>query len=346
VAKLQFVQDQAKWDLRTIPIADIREASEALRSVDRSAEEYIELKDSIAKKGILMPVLVRELKDPETKKKVYQLVDGLQRFTACSELGMKNIPANVVDMEEGEVFEAQLIANAKRVETKNYQFARHMVIILGQNPTMTTTELAERLAVSKSWVDSHLHLAKLVPSIGELVDSGKIVGSNAIALAKLPPDEQLLHLEDAQTESPQTFVGKMADRLKQIKEANRKGRDASPPSFQQQPHLRKPAAIKAEFQQPTVAPAIVKAEGATDAVSGFLAGVAWCLQMDKPTVDAARQKWEDDRRKDEERKEQKKREKDELKRLAAEKAAEEIRNQEQGAEGTAAPEEAEVEAEV
>jgi ParB family transcriptional regulator, chromosome partitioning protein len=97
--------------LAHIPISKIRENPVALRSVNRTTEEYTGLVDSIRRSGVLNPVLVREVQDPDTKDIVYGLIDGLHRFTASQDAGQDTIPAQITSMEDAAVLEAQILAN-------------------------------------------------------------------------------------------------------------------------------------------------------------------------------------------------------------------------------------------
>src|SRR5688572_28749904 len=94
----------------TVPLNQIRENPVALRAVDKRRREYAELVESIRTKGILNPISVREVKDPETGKMVYSVIDGLHRFTAAGDAGLKEIPVYVKNMADAEVWEAQVVA--------------------------------------------------------------------------------------------------------------------------------------------------------------------------------------------------------------------------------------------
>lgn len=61
---------------------------------DKNTEEYEKVKDSIRKKGLRMPIVVRQLAMDS-----YEIIDGEQRYTACLELGFKK----VLIYNEGEV---------------------------------------------------------------------------------------------------------------------------------------------------------------------------------------------------------------------------------------------------
>lgn len=55
-----------------------------------------DLKDSIRKAGILVPVTVYENDDPSISEK-YVLLDGERRWRSATSLGLERIPANIVD---------------------------------------------------------------------------------------------------------------------------------------------------------------------------------------------------------------------------------------------------------
>jgi ParB/RepB/Spo0J family partition protein len=287
-SQFQFVPDQDKWDLRSIPLAEIREASDKLRDVDRGSSEWIQLKDSVKKAGILMPILVREIHDQTTGKTLFQLVDGLQRFTAMSELGATHIPANVVDFDNAEVFEAQLIANAKKVETKPNEFAKHIIHILDSNPLLTKEQLATRLNSSVGWIDKILGLKKLNQDLAPMVDEGKITAVNAINLAKLPPEDQIDMSDLAQTMGNVEFFERVKQRQSEISALARKGRDAGPAEWQPTPVLRRPSEVKKEYEKPMIASEVLAATGAKTPADGFRAGILWVLKMDPISIDQQR----------------------------------------------------------
>lgn len=286
---------EPKTKLKNIEIAKIRENPVALRSVNKQDEQYIGLVDSIRTNGVLMPILVREVRDPDTGEIHFGLVDGLQRFNASQDAGKTTIPANVVSLSDAEVLEAQIITNVHRVETRPVEYSQQLIRILAGNPTMTVKELAAKLSKGPSWVSERLGLVKLTAAIASLVDEGTINLSNAYALAKLPEDEQANFIERSMTMTPQEFVPTVNARVKEIRDARRQGRDPAPQEFVAVPHMQKLADLKGELENPTIGPVLVQQVGAKTPLDGFALGVAWALHMDPASIEAAR-------RKDEERK--------------------------------------------
>jgi ParB/RepB/Spo0J family partition protein len=308
--------------LKTIPLKDIRENPVALRSVNRQSEEYLGLVDSIRRNGILNPILVREIRDPETGSLVYGLIDGLHRYSGAQDAGLTEVPAQVRSMEDGEVLEAQILANIHKVETRPVEYAKQLTRILAQNPTMTASELASRLSKSPAWLSDRLGLTKLDEAIAKEVDDGKINLSNAYALAKLPKEEQANFFDRAMTMTPQEFVPTVTARVKELRDLKRQGKDTTPAGFVPVPHVRKIAELKDELEKPTVGPVLVSELGVKNPSDAFALGVKWALHMDPASIEAARQK--DEARKKELAEAKGKRERERLEKQAkdaADKAA-------------------------
>ena len=282
-------------ELKYVPLSQIREPDEALRKVDRTREEYLGLVESVKLKGIMNPINVREVKDPETGDVVYGLVDGLQRYSASKDAGLDAIPCHVTELEEGELIEAQIIANVHKIETRPVEYSKALIKVLEGNPMLTRTELANRLAKTTAWISERLGLLKLAEKVGDLVDEGKIGLSNAYALAKLPPEEQSDFVDRALTMSPQQFAPTVNARVKEIRAAKRKGRDVSPAEFQPVPMLRGRADLVAEMEKPQIGLSLVKTNKLTTAHEGFCMAVKWALNLDP--VSCEQQRAKDDERK-------------------------------------------------
>ncbi len=311
--------------LKHIPLKDIRESPVALRTVNRTSEKYLELVDSVRRDGVLNAILVREVIDPETKETVFGLIDGLHRFSASQDAGRDTIPAQVTSKNDGEVLEAQILANVHKVETRPVEYSEQLTRILAQKPTMNLAELAQLLSKSPAWLNDRLHLVKLNKDIAELVDDNKINLSNAYALAKLPPEEQPAYLDRAQTMSPQEFVPTAAQRVKEIKDAKRAGRAPASMEFVPVAHVRKIGELKDEMTSKAVARALVHELQINDPVAAFTKGVEWALHMDEASIAVARDKDAQRKKEDEEKKAKRDEERKKKKLEEAQAKAEELK---------------------
>jgi ParB family chromosome partitioning protein len=260
-------------DLRSIPLSAIRENPVALRSVNRTSEEYQGLVQSIREKGFLGAITVRARTDEETGQEYFELVDGLHRFSASKDADLEEINVDVVDLDQDEVLEAQIMANIHKVETKPVEYSKQLRTILARRPLMTEAELAKRLGKSSAWIKQRLGLNKIAnPEIQTLINEGKINLSNAYPLAKLPPEEQPNFVDRAMTLKPDEFVPQVNKRVKEIRDAKRKGKDAGPEEFQAHAYLQKAGDVKAEFDG--------FEHGLTTAQQGWDMAISWCLHMD------------------------------------------------------------------
>jgi len=312
-------QSRAKH-LLEVPMALVRKSDIALRGVNRKNEEFMNIVESVRRKGVLIPVLMRELRDPSNGTLTYSLIDGLQRYTASLDCGLTTIPAHVVEMDDAEALEAQIMTNANRVITKPAEYAKHLLRMLTRDPFMTMKTLATKVSQSESWVLQRLSLDKLLPKIQELVDNDKIGLTNAYALAKLPEDEQGLHVDAAMTEAPQTFVPRMKSRAKEIKEANKAGKDVNAPEFQPVQYMQKPADVKAELKSPSIGTHLLAKNGLTgaDAQSAWTLALNWVMHFDEDSKAEQQRNFETKKAKKDAEKAKLKEEKD---KEAAKKAA-------------------------
>ncbi len=96
---------------------------------------------------------------------------------------------------------------------------------------MTAAELSVKLGKSPTWVGQRLNLTKLDEKIQALVDDGTINLTNAIAMSKLPVEEQGTFVERAITMTPAEFTPTVNARIKEVRDAKRQGRDPNAGEF-------------------------------------------------------------------------------------------------------------------
>lgn len=277
-------------DLRTVKISEIRENPVALRGVDREAEAFGSLRDSIKSKGLLNPISVREKTD-EDGTVYYEIRDGLHRYSASCDAGLVEIPVQVVTFNEAETLEAQIVANICKVDTKPVEYTKGLQRMFTLNPTMTLADMAERVNQSPAWVSQRLNLLKLDPEVQKLVDDGKINVVNAHSLSKLPKEEQFNFLDSAMAMPSSEFGPTVNKRVKELREAARQGREAAGPAeFIPVARARNLGEVKAENDNATAGPAIVAQKGLTTAAEGFAAGVKWALCLDDASVASSKAK--------------------------------------------------------
>ncbi len=274
-------------DLRVIAVSEIRENPVALRAVNRDSEEYLGLRDSIRDIGIMNPINVRERTEDVDGKKVtyFELIDGLHRYTAATDVGLPELPVLVVSLSEARILEAQIMANVHRIETRPVEYMRQLQRIFAANPTLTLAQMATKISKSPGWISQRLGLLKLETTLQKAVDEGKITVSNACQLAKLPVEEQVNYVDQATTMDATEFVPLVQQRVKELRDAARQGRKAADDVFVALPRLQKMSALKAEFENPTIGPGLCKNSGTKTGPAGFALGIAWALNVDPTSVE-------------------------------------------------------------
>jgi len=295
-----FELDTSKFRGADIPVGLIRIVEKGmLRGVDKTEEEYVRLRDSISRKGVLNPVVVREIKDPVTGAPAYSLVDGLQRFTSSCDLGLTTIPARIMSMADAEVLENQIVANYHRVTTKQASYAKALLSIVMSNPTLTFAELAARIGVEPAWLQQRLTLTKLGEKAKSLTDEGKITLSNAYLLAKMPEADQDLYSQQAMTLPANEFAPLAKRRIEEINKALREGRKEQKPVYVPTPKLRKMSELRDESNAWVARAQLLAAVGVGDLSTpaegfnrGFELGVNFALSMDPLTQASEKQKFE------------------------------------------------------
>ena len=149
-------------------------------------ESLAELTESIARYGVLQPLLVRPLGDGG-----YQLVAGERRWRAARMAGLTEVPVVIREMTDEEAAAFALIENLQREDLNPVEEAvgfRKLMDDFG----LTQEEAAERVGKSRPAVANALRLLKLPAEILELVRDGSISAGHARALLSFPDEIQML----------------------------------------------------------------------------------------------------------------------------------------------------------
>ena len=135
-----------------------------------------DLADSIRTKGLLQPILVREL-GPNR----YQIVAGERRWRAAQKAGIHDVPVVVKELSDGEVLEIAIIENIQRQDLSAIEEAiayKKLIEEFGH----TQEAVADGVGKSRSHITNLLRLLTLPEKVQTMVDEGKISMGHARAL--------------------------------------------------------------------------------------------------------------------------------------------------------------------
>jgi ParB family chromosome partitioning protein len=145
------------------------------------ASELEGLKSSIAREGVLQPVLLRRTPGAGRGTGTYQLVAGERRFRASQELGLKTLPAIEVDVADERLLEFALIENIHRESLNPIDTAKAFRHLL-QSKSWGQEELAHNLGLGRPTVTNTLRLLELPDNIQKALERGQIQMGHAKVL--------------------------------------------------------------------------------------------------------------------------------------------------------------------
>ena len=184
-----------------------------------------ELADSIAKHGVIQPLLVRPMPDGS-----YQLVAGERRWRASRMAGLTEVPVVIKELSDDEAMAIALIENLQR-EDLNAIEEEQGIKALMDTLSLTQDKAAERVGKSRPAVANALRLLKLPDSVIALVSDGKLSPGHARALLGFKDEQDIIETADLIIEKGLT----VRDVEKIVKKRNK------------EPKAEKPAARRASY---------------------------------------------------------------------------------------------------
>ncbi len=139
-------------------------------------EALAQLQASIKANGLLQPITVRRKGDS------YELVAGERRLRAVTNLQWKEVPAVVRDFDDQTLLVLALVENLQRSDLNAIEEARGYQRLLGEF-SLTHQEVAEAVGKDRSTITNLLRILTLPDPIQQFVESGKLSGGHARALA-------------------------------------------------------------------------------------------------------------------------------------------------------------------
>ena len=152
----------------TLPIEKIQANKQNPRSVF-SEDELVDLANSIKEKGIVQPIIVRELDNAES----YEVIAGERRWRAAQIAQLDNVPAIIKNLSDVDALEIAIIENVQRSnlspidEATGYQ---RLIDIYNY----TQEDLAQVIGKSRSYIANILRLNNLPAKVKDYLSSGQL----------------------------------------------------------------------------------------------------------------------------------------------------------------------------
>jgi ParB family transcriptional regulator, chromosome partitioning protein len=120
-----------------------------------------ELMASIAEKGIIEPLIVRQ------RGSRFQLVAGERRYQAAVQVGLREIPVVIREVDDNEIIEIALIENIQRKDLTPFEEAEALYA-LASRCNYTHEDMARRLGKSRSAITESLSLNNIPDEVKNL----------------------------------------------------------------------------------------------------------------------------------------------------------------------------------
>jgi ParB family chromosome partitioning protein len=149
-------------------------ASDEINARAATKEGLDELAASIASKGLIQPLCVRQAAGDK-----YEIIDGRRRHAALAKLvkaksisKLYDVPVLVRDDDDGSALETSLMANTVRLPM--HPVDQHAVFARLTDSGVSEAEIAERFGITARTVKQHLALGRLAPPVRDAWRKGKI----------------------------------------------------------------------------------------------------------------------------------------------------------------------------
>ena len=138
-------------------------------------EKILELSESIKSNGIIQPLILKKVDDE------YIIVAGERRWRAAKSIGLKEVPAIVMNLTEKQVLEISLIENIQREDLNSIEEALAYKKLINDF-NLTQEELSKRIGKSRVTITNILRLLNLSEDVQQYIIEGVISEGHGRAL--------------------------------------------------------------------------------------------------------------------------------------------------------------------
>ena len=160
--------------------------------------EMKELMDSIEESGIIHPILVRPKEGGE-----YEVISGHRRWEACKELGIKQVPAKVLYLDDDEATVLMVNSNIQREHVlpseKAFAYKMRMDALSHQGKASlsqvgtkmrTLDAMGKEVNESRNQIHRYIRLTNLISPILQMVDENRIAFNPAVEISYMTEEHQ------------------------------------------------------------------------------------------------------------------------------------------------------------
>ena len=183
-------------------------------------EALNELSQSIIEHGIIQPITVRRMGDK------FELVAGERRWRAAKTIGVKEVPAVVMELTEKQVLEISLIENIQRDNLNPIEEAMAYKRLM-EEFQLKQDEVAGKVSKSRAAITNSLRLLKLDPRVQKMLEEEMISTGHARALLAITNKDQQYEIAQKVFDEKLSVrdIEKLVKDLKKIKKNKKEEKD-------------------------------------------------------------------------------------------------------------------------
>ena len=158
--------------------------------VDMRPESLAELAESIRSQGIVQPIVVRPIGEPDAQGvQRYEIIAGERRWRAAQQAGLTEIPAIVRHIADEAAIAMALIENIQRENLNPLEEARALQRLIAEFG-LTHQQAAQAVGRSRAAVSNLLRLLELPEEVCQQLEQRALEMGHARALLGLPSRRQ------------------------------------------------------------------------------------------------------------------------------------------------------------
>lgn len=167
-----------------------------------SKDRLDELKKTIQKQGVITPLIVRS----NGKAGKLEILAGERRYRAAKELGLKELPVRIRELDDSAALELMIVENLQRDDVHPMEEAEGYKSLLDEKGKdgkliYDVPAIAAKVGKSTSYVYQRIKLTELIPEAQKLFLDNMISAAHAVIIARLQPVDQKEVIEHALWES-------------------------------------------------------------------------------------------------------------------------------------------------
>jgi ParB family chromosome partitioning protein len=172
-------------ELALLPL-DLLQRGRYQPRIDMHLETLAELAESIRAQGVVQPIVVRPLGEPDDRgTQRYEIIAGERRWRAAQQAGLREIPAVIRRIPDDAAIAIALIENIQREDLNPLEEARALERLISEFG-LTHQQAAQAVGRSRAAVSNLLRLLELPAEVCERLARGELEMGHARALLGLP----------------------------------------------------------------------------------------------------------------------------------------------------------------